>query len=178
MAFSDFTRGQAMRFGSAGLAALAVVPGSLAAAQAAVDAFLYFDDGSIQGARPDHGIELDSFSFGAAQSGMHATGSGAGAGKIRFSDLQVTKRLDVASPKLTEACASGKHFPKLRLVAGGRTTTFDDVMIVSMRKAGGEQESETLTLSYAKIETSYQPQSPPGDRDVKVSPVMAPPKKP
>jgi len=175
MGFSDLTRGHALRLASAGFAALAMGP---TAARAAVDAFLYFDDGTIQGERPDHGIALESFSMGATQTGTQAHGSGGGAGKIRFQDLQITKRLDVASPKLSQACANGQHFPKMRLVVGGRTTTFDDVMVVSMRKAGGEQETETLTLSYAKVEQTYQPQTPTFDHELKVNPATTSSKKP
>lgn len=173
----QLTRARALRIGATAATVLALVPGSFVPARAAIDAYLVFDDGSIVGDAPGNGIEVMSFSWGAAQSGTQSSGGGGGAGKVRFSDLTITKHVDKASPKLFEACASGKHFPKLRLVKGGTTTTFDDVIIASDRKAGGENAmTETLTLSYARIETATP--NTVIEHDVKLAPMTPPPKKP
>jgi type VI secretion system secreted protein Hcp len=171
------SRRDALRIGSAGLAVLALVPGSLVPAGAAIDSYLVFDGGAVQGKAPENGIEIVSWSMGASQSGTQSSGGG-GAGKVRFSDLTITRKIDSASPKLAIFCASGQHFPKLRLMAPGKTMTFDDVIIDSVRKGGtNDTPTETLTLSYAKIETPYQPATPvlehPG-----IAPLVVPSKKP
>ncbi len=38
-----------------------------------------------------------------------------GTGRATFGDLSVMKVTDTASPKLYEACASGKHIPEVAL---------------------------------------------------------------
>jgi type VI secretion system Hcp family effector len=37
-------------------------------------------------------------------------------GRVQHSELQVTKLVDKASPKLYEACSSGRHLPEAKLV--------------------------------------------------------------
>ena len=99
------------------------------------DAFLKLD--GIKGESTDSKhkgeIELLSFSLGANNSATLATGSagqGGGAGKVHFSDIQVTKKVDSSSPLLMLNCAGGSHIKEGNLV---------------VRKAGGDQ------LEYLKI---------------------------
>jgi type VI protein secretion system component Hcp len=151
---SDLTRRHAIRLGAA-LAAFAVAPGALPA-QAAFDSYISFDGSALQGSSPQ-GFEILSFSWGATQGGT-LTGARSGAGgKVRFQDLTITRKVDSASPKLFQACASGQHFPKLRLVSGGRTLVFDDVVIANVRTNGGNAPTETLTFDYGKVEITGQP---------------------
>jgi type VI secretion system secreted protein Hcp len=171
MAAPQFTRRHALRIGAAGAAAFAIVPGSLTGAFAAYDAFIYFD--GIQGTRPDNAIEISSFSWGQSQAGTQSSGSGGGAGKVRFHDLTITKHTDSASPKLMQACASGQHFSQVRFVNAGRTITFTDVVIDSCRKAGGGNATETCTLSYAKYEIAGA--VPPRTMEMRMTPIAPAP---
>jgi len=125
-------------------------------------------------------IELDSFSVSCAQSGTQSAGSGGGAGKVRFQDLHITKKIDVASPKLMLACASGKHFPKATLFcrkAGGEQEEFltwylKDVL-VSSYQSGGHGHSEILpvdqfSLNFGCIVMEYGVQDEKGKVTTKV----------
>ena len=109
---------------------------------AQVDFFLDLPD--IEGESTDKKhkskIELDSFSVSCAQAGTQSHGSGGGAGKVRFQDLHCTKKMDVASPKLLLACATGQHLKQATLTA---------------RKAG-DQQQEYLKFSFNDVlVTSY-----------------------
>src|SRR5258705_12211184 len=85
----------------------------------AVDYFLKID--GIKGESQDskHGgeIEIQSFSWGATQSGSFAQGGGGGAGKVNMQDFHFTGFHGVASPKLMLACATGEHIPSAVLTA-------------------------------------------------------------
>jgi type VI secretion system secreted protein Hcp len=149
---------------------------------AQVDFFLDLPD--IEGESTDKKhkgkIELDSFSVSCAQASTQAHGSGGGAGKVRFQDLHCTKKMDVASPKLMLACASGKHFPKATLFcrkAGGEQEEFctwhlKDV-IVSSYQSGGHGAGEILpvdqfSLNFGEILMEYGVQNEKGTVTKKV----------
>jgi type VI secretion system secreted protein Hcp len=144
----------------------------------------YLELGDIKGESTDkkhkEKIELDSFSVSCAQSGTQSSGSGGGAGKVRFQDLHCTKKMDVASPKLLLACASGQHFPKATLFcrkAGGEQEEFctwnlTDVL-VSSYQSGGHGHSEILpvdqfSLNFGKIIMEYGVQDEKGKVGKKV----------
>jgi len=144
----------------------------------------YLDLPDIEGESTDKKhkgkIELDSFSVSCAQSGTQAHGSGGGAGKVRFQDLHCTKKMDVSSPKLLLACASGKHFPKATLFcrkAGGEQEEFctwhmKDVLISSYQ-SGGHGHSEILpvdqfSLNFGEIIMEYGVQDEKGKVGKKV----------
>ena len=165
----DLSRRDAIRICAATLAAIALAPAALPA-RAAFDAFMTFD-GSFLGGKS---IEIESFSFGAQTSIQSATG-GSGAGKVRVTDLQITRKTDSASPSLFQACASGQHISKLVLTGGGKTVTFYDVIFSSLRKAGGDKE--TLTLSYTNWEDPQHP-LPTLDHPITLAPGVTPTKKP
>lgn len=168
------SRRGAVRIGAATLAAVALAPMTLPA-QAAFDAFMTFGDGSFPGYSPGQSIEIESFSFG-AQAPQSPSG-GSGAGKVRISDLQITRKTDSASPKLFQACASGQHIGKLVLTGGGKTATFYDVIFTGLRKAGGNPPTEILTLSYTNWEDAQHP-LPVLDHPLMVTPGAVPSKKP
>jgi type VI secretion system secreted protein Hcp len=144
----------------------------------------YLDLPDIEGESTDKKfktkIELDSFSVSCAQSGTQSSGSGGGAGKVRFQDLHCTKKMDVSSPKLMLACASGKHFPKATLYcrkAGGEQEEFctwnlKDVL-VSSYQSGGHGHSEILpvdqfSLNFGEIVMEYGVQDEKGKVGKKV----------
>ena len=89
---------------------------------------------------------------------------------VSISELTVTKKTDVASPTLLESttggaappprgtatitvarghCASGQHFPAVRLTMRGQSHTFKDVDVVSCAPAG--DNTDTCTLSYRDV---------------------------
>jgi type VI secretion system secreted protein Hcp len=112
------------------LAALLLAAGPFLALRAfAADAFLKLDGVEGESTHQDHKgeIELDAFQLtslrGAAERASQS--SGAGAGKITFNPFTITRKVDRASPKIAQACVTGKHF---------QTAT------IAMRKAGGSQQ--------------------------------------
>jgi type VI secretion system secreted protein Hcp len=110
---------------------------------------------------PSSSIEIYSWSFGASQAGAsHATGGGAGKSSVH--EIQITKSVDKASPKLFQACATGQHFKKVTLSlrkAGGTpylTLTLTDVLISSYQQSnGGDRPAESISLNFTKIEYKY-----------------------
>ncbi len=62
-------------------------------------------------------VELDSFSWGATQSGTFST-----PGELKVNEFSIAKPLDKSSPKLFEYCVKGEHFPEA---------------MIEMRKASG-----------------------------------------
>jgi type VI secretion system secreted protein Hcp len=119
-------------------------------------------------------IELLSFSFGATQPGSAGHGGGSGVGKVQVHDFQLSKYFDKASPKLFEACATGKHTAKVVLTcrkAGGNQQeylkiTMSEVIVSSISDAGSGGDSlptESVTLNFSKIEVEYKPQDDKGN---------------
>ena len=106
-----------VRFGFLAAAALAIsaVP---AAALAAVDAFIWFDNvpGESSDAAHKGWIEVSSFSWGASgHSNIGSASSGGGAGKVSMHEIVITKPTDRSSPLLRTAAANGRHFNAVKL---------------------------------------------------------------
>ena len=141
--------------------------------QAASDYFLAIDGipGEPTDAQRPRTIEIQSFSFGASNSGT-IVGGGGGAGKVNFSDISFTKSLDKASPILYLHCARGKHIPSATLYVrkSGADKPLEyyvvkltDVLISSVQTSGGGGlPSESFSLNFGKIEFSYAAQKPDG----------------
>ena len=114
-------------------------------------------------------IEIESFSWGVSQTGARSSGGGGGAGKASFQDLHFTARVSKASPLLFKRCATGQHIKKATLFvrkAGGQQQdymkiTLSDVLVSSYKVAPDEDfdsvPTDQVSLSFAKIEYSYQP---------------------
>ena len=150
--------------------------------QAASDYLLVLDGipGEATDEQHPRSIEIHSFSIGASNAGSLA--GGAGAGKVSFSDLSLSKSLDKASPLLYLHCAQGKHIPTATLyvrksgsdkVVEYYSIKLSEVQVTSVQtsgSAGGGQPSEAISLNFAKIEFSYQAQKPDGSLE---SPVKA-----
>jgi type VI secretion system secreted protein Hcp len=120
-------------------------------------------------------IEVDSFSWGATQSGTFGGGGGGGAGKVSFQDIHFTNSVNKSSPKLMEACATGQHIKKATLhvrKAGGKqeemyTVTLEDCLVSSYQSGGsshggGVVPTDQFSLNFAKIKYEYKEQKADG----------------
>jgi len=141
----------------------------------AADMFLVLDGAKGESRDDTYKDEIDvlAWSWGASQSGTMHTGGGGGAGKVNMQDLSVTKWVDKASPILFQKVASGKHFPKAKLIcrkAGDNPVeyivmTMEEVLIssVSTGGSGGEDTlTENISLNFSKIKFKYTPQTQVG----------------
>ncbi len=148
---------------------------------AAVDYFLKID--TIDGESTDskHGKEIDvmSWSWGATNAGSHGTGGGGGAGKVSMQDFSFVMRTNKASPKLMLACASGDHIAKAQLTCRKAGKTQQEYLIIKFTElhvtsynTGGSQgdvvPTDSITLSFGKIEYEYSPQKADGSLDTKI----------
>ena len=119
-------------------------------------------------------IEVESFSFGGAQSDP-SHGGGGGAGKPSFEDLRVVTGFSRASPRLLEACATGEHIKSAVLTgqrAGGKaqfefmTLTLSDVLVSAYSSgaasAGAAIPSDEFSLAYSKLQIEHKAISPTG----------------
>lgn len=141
---------------------------------ALADYFLKLDgvDGEATDSKHKGECQLESFSFGANQSGSANYGGGAGVGKADIHDLHAVMRFEKGSPKLFKACASGQHFPKAILVArkaGGSQeeylkVTLSDVLVSSFNTSanGNALPMIEVALNFGKIEIEYKEQKPDG----------------
>src|SRR5260370_12000958 len=118
----------------------------------AVDIFAKIGD--IKGESTDNKhkdeVEVLSYSWGVTNAGHIGTGGGGGAGRATFQDLSIVHKIDKASPKLLEACATSEHLKEA-------TITF--------RKAGkGQQDFLIIKIEDAIITGVVQtpPSSGPG----------------
>lgn len=143
---------------------------------AAVDYFLKIEGipGESQDSKHKGEIDIESFSWGATQSGAHAAGGGGGAGKVSMQDFHFVMKINKASPKLFLACANGEHIKKATLVcrkAGKEqqefmTVTMSDLLVSSFQTGGSGHgdilPTDQISLNFAKIEFEYKEQKPDG----------------
>jgi type VI secretion system secreted protein Hcp len=143
---------------------------------AAVDYFLKID--GIKGESTDDKhkgeIDLESWSWGAMQTGTASHGGGAGAGKVSKEDFRFVKKTDKSSPNLMIACATGQHFKEALLTArkagGGQqeflTVKLSDLIVSSYNTEGaGHSDAipmEHIGLNFTKLEMVYKEQKPDG----------------
>lgn len=143
----------------------------------AFDAFLKIKgvDGEATAKGYEKSIELYSFSWGASNPTTIGHGTGGGAGKVSISSFNVMKRTDVASATLFAKCCSGDHMPEVTVVlrkAGGSspleylTYKFTEVYVDSIQwsgsSGGDDTPSESLSLTFAKVEITYKQQDEKG----------------
>lgn len=145
----------------------------------AVDMFLKLGD--IKGESKDQAhrdeIEINKWGWRMTQSGNMHSGTGGGAGKVNMGNLAISKALDKSTPNLMVACSTGKHYPEARLVvrkAGGSSAveylviTLKEVMVSSYETTAvttSDVLTEEISLNFAKVEVSYQPQKSDGGKD-------------
>ena len=120
-------------------------------------------------------IEVLSFSWGVSNPASQGTGGGGGAGRATFQDLSIVHKIDKATPLLLNACATGQHLKEATIThrkAGKGQQEFlvvklNDVLITSVHHAGDTSEaaSETVSLTFAKVDFEYRPQKADGSLD-------------
>jgi len=145
----------------------------------AVDMFLKIDGGGIKGESPVTGfadyMQIDSYSFGATQTGTFSYGAGGGGGKVSMNDFHFVMKTNKASPKLMEACAAGTHLNTATLVcrkAGGKAPVeflkveMTDLLVSSYQtggSAGGDDiPMDQISLNFAKIVITAKDQKSDG----------------
>ena len=120
-------------------------------------------------------IELESFSWSEENNSTigSATG-GAGAGKIKFQELIIVKRVDKSSPLLLLHCASGNHYKEVKLTArkagAGQldylTLTMKMVFLTKYATVAQQHNNgvvfEHITMIFGSIEMEYKEQKPDG----------------
>jgi type VI secretion system secreted protein Hcp len=128
------------------------------AATAAVDGVEAGDPGSPS-------MEISSWSWGVSNSGSASSGGGGGAGKATLANLNVTKVIDKASPRLALFAATGQHIPTVTLTVlrpGGSTLPYleiklTDAIVASVQDAGAgdPQPQERVSFDYRRVELKY-----------------------
>jgi type VI secretion system secreted protein Hcp len=143
---------------------------------AAVDYFLKVDgiQGESKADKHKDEIDIESFSWGATQSGTFATGGGGGAGKVQMQDFHFTMMNNKASPALFLACATGEHIKHATLACrkAGKDqqeflkVTMSDILVSSFQTGGhggGDViPTDQISLNFAKIEVEYKEQDAAG----------------
>jgi type VI secretion system secreted protein Hcp len=118
-------------------------------------------------------IELESFSWGALNSGSAGHGAGAGSGKVLPQDFHFVKKMDKASPVLFLACTTGQHFKSAIITArkagGGQQEymkiTMEECMVSAYNVGGHGGDNvpiEQVAMNFAKLELSYKEQKADG----------------
>jgi type VI secretion system secreted protein Hcp len=140
------------------------------------DYFLKIDGiaGESTDAKHKGEIELTSYSWGVSQhvTASPGSGGGGGAGKAAFQDFTFVQHVQVSSPALMLACATGQHLKSATLTV--RTTgkapiefltiKLTDVLVSAFQEVTheGGRPLESVSLDYAKIEIAYRPQGAAG----------------
>ena len=119
-------------------------------------------------------IEVLSFSWGVTNTAP-ISGGGGGAGKANFQDLTIVHHIDKASPLLLKACATGQHLKEATIThrkAGKDQQEFlivkmNDIIITAVAQGGeaGQTASETVSMTFAKVDFEYKPQKLDGSLD-------------
>lgn len=138
----------------------------------AFDAFMRID--GIPGESSDNKhkdwIEIQSYSHGATQqaSKVVSTSGGATAERVDVGDFNIAKLVDKATPKLFEACCSGKHIKEVVIEvcrSGGDQLKFveikmEQVLITNYQHLanGALFPSESISFTPGKIKITYSQQ--------------------
>jgi len=143
---------------------------------ALVDYFLKVDgiQGESQDSKHKNEIEIESFSWGANQTGTASHGAGMGAGKAQLQDFHFVMSVNKASPKLMLTCATGEHVKSAILTcrkAGKEQQeylkiTFSDLLVSSYQIGGSASSNgvpvDQISLNFTKIEFEYKEQKADG----------------
>lgn len=136
----------------------------------AFDAFLKID--GIPGESTDEKhkdwIEIESYHQGVTQPASATASSvgGASAERVNFGPLTVAKLVDKASPKLFEACCTGKHIKEVIIEvcrASGEKLKYleirlEQVIVSSYSQDGGDFPREGIGFSAGKFKMTYTQQ--------------------
>lgn len=134
-------------------------------------AYIKFDgvDGECKDKDHKGWSDLLSFGQGLHQPGGGATGATRRRGDVILDDISCAKELDKASPKIAEAVANGRVFPKVEIdmtasyTDAGRVTYYryelTNVLVTSYSISGsGQSESvpvEDFSLNFEEIKVTY-----------------------
>ncbi len=134
-------------------------------------AFIKFDgvDGEAQDKDHKNWSDVASFSQGLMQPGSSSTGATRRRGDVVLEDIQVSKELDKASPKIAEAVCNGKVFPKVEIhltasyTDAGRVTYYayelKNTLVTSYNISGSGQSEdvpmENFSLNFEEIKVTY-----------------------
>jgi len=143
---------------------------------AVVDYFLKIDgiEGESQDDKHKNEIDVDSWSWGETNSGDAAARGGMGAGKVTLQDFHFVMKVNKATPKLMEACATGDHIKKAVLTcrkAGKQQqeylkVTLNDLIVSSYQTGGSNGEVipvDQCSLNFSKVEFEYKEQKATGE---------------
>ena len=120
--------------------------------------------------RHEGAIEIDDWAFGCTVA-SGSFGTGTRANRPEFSDLTLTCRSSSASPRLLEACATGRAIPGAVLAhdqGADRPVTTTEVRLIDIRVAGYTVSGRTdagfdeVRLSFASVTFSVRVQRPDG----------------
>ena len=111
-----------------------------------------------------------AWSWGLSQEGGSPGGGGGGAGRVNIENVSIQKLVDLASPLLLSFSATGKHISDGTLTtskagkAGGEFLLFkmSNVIVTSVHVAAsqdGNAPTESITLSFGKVEFNYKDKS-------------------
>lgn len=145
---------------------------------AQADYYLKIDtiEGEAEAVGFEKQMQIQSWSFGATNSGSAVQGTGLGTGKVSLQDFHFVILNGKASLPLFLACAKGNHIPQAILSCrktGGDGTpytyykvTYGDLVISSFQ-TGGSDGSATLPMeqcsfNFTKITMEYFQQKPDG----------------
>jgi len=142
----------------------------------AIEYFLKFDDykGESAAAKHKDEIEIHSWSWGAHNPTSHE-GSGLSAGKVSFSEINITKPVDKSSAKLLELCCTGKHIKNGTLSCQKSTgdknpgdylvIKIEEIHISSFQTGGSSGDavgSESVSMAFLKHTYDYKAQDKDG----------------
>jgi type VI secretion system secreted protein Hcp len=146
----------------------------------AFDAFLKIDGVNGESTRKgfEKQMEIQSFSWGAANPAtIGAGGGGGGGGKVSVSTFNIMKKSDAASPLLFQACCQGDHYDKATVTlnkAGGKSPVdfikyeFEKVYVENIQwsgsSGGDDTPSESVSFAFGKVSVTYTPQNPDGSK--------------
>ncbi|MDD5563876.1 MAG: type VI secretion system tube protein Hcp [Thermoanaerobaculaceae bacterium] len=131
----------------AGLAVAVLAAGLVGAgtAPAAGGLFLKIDGIDGESTQADHRSEIQFLSVTWGVSRPTVGARAARSIRTPLNSFTIVKRLDKSSPKLMQACATGRHILTVTLSMGTLKYEFHDVVISSCRNGGA---TETVAFSY------------------------------
>jgi type VI secretion system secreted protein Hcp len=146
----------------------------------AFDAFLKIDGVNGESTRKgfEKQMEIQSFSWGAANPAtIGAGGGGGGGGKVSVSTFNIMKKSDAASPLLFQACCQGDHYDKATVTlnkAGGKAPVdfikyeFEKVYVENIQwsgaSGGDDTPTESVSFAFGKVSVTYTPQNADGSK--------------
>ena len=130
-------------------------------------------DGESQDDAHKDWMQLESYSFGATNSGTAAVGTGMGHGKVAMGDFSFTPKGDTSTPILFLKTCAGDHIPEaiLELQKTGGTkmvylkVTFSDLVLSSCQlsgHAGADVPNTGVSFNFSKIKMESTAQTSTG----------------